>query len=76
LSGTALKFWIEVQDEGEAFVAVVHELIVHDQVSGRFVYDVRFTTARHPSAQAAYEAAEQELQGYLAQLARAVERSP
>ena len=48
-----LEFWIEVWDDADAFVAVVHELIVHDQVSDRgFVYDVRFTTARHKSSDA------------------------
>ena len=65
------EFWIEVRDEDDAYVAVVHELIVHDRVSDRgFVYDVRFTTARYESSQAAYEAAEQELRGYLGQLGR------
>ena len=66
-----LEFWIELRDDADAFVAVVHELIVHDQVSDRgFVYDVRFTTARHESSDAAFEAAEKELRGFLAQMAR------
>ena len=66
-----LEFWIEVRDDGDTFIDVVHELIVHDLVSDQgFVYDVRFTTARHESSEAVFESAEKELRGFLAQMGR------
>ena len=64
-----LEFWIEVRDDGDTFIVVVHELIVHDLVSGQgFVYDVRITTARHESSEATFESAEKELRGFLDQM--------
>ena len=66
-----LEFWIEVRDDGDTFIVVVHELIVHDLVSDQgFVCDVRFTTARHESSEAVFESAEKELRGFLAQMGR------
>ena len=56
-----------MRDDGDTFIGVVHELIVHDLVSDQgFVYDVRFTTARHESSEAVFESAEKELRGFLA----------
>lgn len=58
-----------MRDDGETFIGVVHELIVHDLVSDQgFVYDVRFTTARHESSEATFESAEKELRGFLDQM--------
>ena len=60
-----------MRDDGETFIGVVHELIVHDLVSDQgFVYDVRFTAARHESSEAVFESAEKELRGFLAQMGR------
>lgn len=39
------EFWIEVKELDGGYVAIIHELIVHNQIAGdAYIYDVRFTT--------------------------------
>ena len=65
------EFWIEVKEPDGGYVAIIHELIVHNQIAGdAYIYDVRFTTNRFDSDGQAFIEAEEQLKGYLSQFGR------
>jgi hypothetical protein len=65
------EFWIEVVEMDGQFVAKVRELIAHNNIGGSsWIYDLRFSTSRYETSEAAFNAGETELRGLLSQLGR------